>query len=69
MNARLFSELEVAIQKWMDKNCERADWIDAYVGNQTVTCMAKAAAAVLDACEESQQFVERECVRAKVSAR
>jgi len=58
MNARLFRELEKAINSWMTQNCEEDDWLDVYIGILTVNKMTSAAAAVLDGIEEAQQYYE-----------
>jgi hypothetical protein len=60
MNARLYANLEAAINEWMELECTGTDWPDVYVGQRTAEMMAKAAASVLDACEESQAHAKRE---------
>ena len=58
MNAHHYSMLEAVIQDWLDKACERADWPEVIIGDRTVECMATAARAVFEACEESQAYAE-----------
>lgn len=60
MNARLFQELEEAIDNWVIQNCEKKDWLNIYIGNLTINKMAAAAAAVADGIEEGQQFYGKE---------
>jgi len=60
MNAKQYAALEQQIQDWLDTACEGDDWSHVIIGNRTVECMAAAARAVFDACEESQQYAERE---------
>jgi hypothetical protein len=60
MTSKQFAALHAAIQEWADGHCEDADWPDVIIGDKTVELMAKAARAVFDACEESQQFAARE---------
>jgi hypothetical protein len=64
MNAKQYAALEDSIQAWVDGWCEHVDWPDVVVGQRTVEHMAVAARAVFDACEESQQYAEREGFRA-----
>ena len=54
MKARLFSTLEQVIEEWVNEQNVAGDWPGVWLGNETATLMATAAAAVLDACEESQ---------------
>jgi hypothetical protein len=59
MKAKLFASLEAALDQWTDKQSEGIDWPNVIVGDRTVELMARAAAAVLDACQESQDYGER----------
>ena len=54
MKASLLATLEEAIDSWMEEQSSENHWPPVYVGPQTHALMARAAAAVLDACEESQ---------------
>jgi len=54
MKARMFSTLEQALDAWVDEHSMDYDWSAGFFGKETVTLMATAAAAVLDACAESQ---------------
>lgn len=62
MRSKDFADLEAAIQKWADTASIRADdqLMNGYIGNQTIPMMAIAARAVFDACEEAQEYAERE---------
>lgn len=60
MKPALYASLVEHLQKWVNSNCEENNWPDMYWGNATVECMAKAAAAVVDACEESQAYAIQE---------
>ena len=57
MKAQLYANLEEAIQKWADENCEDFDF---FWGNDTVKYMSQAAAAVLEATSEAQESAKDE---------
>lgn len=54
MKARLFATLEQKLDEWVGEQSTSTDWPGVWLGRETATLMATAAAAVLDACEESQ---------------
>ena len=58
MNTRLLAALEEAIDKWVDSECDKDDWIRAYWPQNGVELMAKAAAAVVDALEAEKVFID-----------
>lgn len=61
MNAGLQYQLEQAIQKWADDNCESDKWPQEIVfGNRTVDNMAAAAAAVFDGILDAEKYGVRE---------
>ena len=54
---RLRASLEEHIQKWMDENCEKDDWLDdMVVGNETTKHMCDAAFSVYCAIAESIRY-------------
>jgi hypothetical protein len=59
MKAQHFASLEAKIQEWAD-TVSSADGPSLYWGDRTVELMTSAAAAVVDACEESQAYALRE---------
>jgi len=60
MNTRLKFELESAINKWMDDNCEAGDWPSGFVYESEIVDMANAAALVFDASNKGQSFAIEE---------
>lgn len=60
MNTRLRLGLEMAIQKWLDKNVESGDWPSGWIYDNEAINMAKAAEIVFDASREGQAFAENE---------
>ncbi len=54
MKARDIATLEQAIQTWLDELPD--DWSSMVIGDRAAELMTRAAVAVLDACEESQQY-------------
>ena len=60
MNARLYADLVAKIQEWIDAGCDGDSFPSTVIGDQTVDLMATAARSVFDACEESQEYGERQ---------
>lgn len=60
VNATLYKTLEAQIQCWLESSCEEAGWPRVIVGTRTVEQMARAARAVFDGIEESQDYARRE---------
>ena len=58
MKTKQLHELERAITKWMEKECDDSDWPDVYAPDGLISNMAKAAAAVFDANAEGQIFAK-----------
>lgn len=60
MNTQLKARLEIKIQEWIDENCEEDYWPQIWMGDFTVELMATAAMSVFNACQDSQEYAERE---------
>lgn len=60
MNARLYAALEAKMDEWIDEFAEDVNWPDVFVGQRTAEMMARASAAVFDACAESQEHAQRQ---------
>ena len=59
MNAKIYAELEEAIDGWIQRNCDKTEWPEIILGDDTVAFMAQAARNVFDACQESQAYAKR----------
>ena len=60
MNIHLKATLYGAIECWANNQAEEDDWPDVWMGAETVSLMAEAAATVLDAVTEAQVYCIRE---------
>ena len=60
MNAALYAALVKKIQEWIDDGCDADDFPAVVIGDRTVDLMASAARNVFEACEESQEYGERQ---------
>lgn len=56
MNIHLRASLADKLAEWVKENCESDIWIDTYLGAETANLMADAAATVLDAVVEIQEY-------------
>ena len=60
MKTALLSQLEEAIELWMNENCEEDYWTENYVYSDLSKDMAKAAEMVFDACDKGQSFLKEQ---------
>ncbi|WP_435310678.1 hypothetical protein [Primorskyibacter sedentarius] len=60
MKTGLLASLEAQIEQWLNDNCESSDWPQAWMYEDIVRDMAKAAALVFDANHKGQDFAKRE---------
>ena len=56
MDTQLKANLEHGIQDWVDENCGNPQFPQCVIGPHVVKLMAAAAAAVLDAIEDAQEY-------------
>lgn len=60
MNATHYAELVTKVQEWIDAACDGDGFPEVVIGDRTVDLMASAARNVFEACEESQEYGERQ---------
>lgn len=60
MKPNMFLALYNKIEEWSNEMSEGENWPDIIYGEDTTDFMTKAAAAVFDACHESQMYGLRE---------
>ena len=60
MKPSLYLALYNKIEEWSNEMCENGDWPDIAWGEHATNLMTKAAVAVFDACQESQEHGLRE---------
>lgn len=55
---KLTAELTGVIDNWTGEMSETADWIDGWVGDNTIRLMAEAAIGILEATEDVQDYMQ-----------